>query len=70
MTHGQTRSLEAAAVGVVLAREAAALSLITRLNHHAVKSGVRTAVTITDAATCTVAAPAIGANEVSAKATA
>ena len=43
---------------------------LTRRDHHAVRSGVRIAVTITDAATCTVAAGAIGANEGSASATA
>src|SRR5262247_1856508 len=43
---------------------------VTRRYHHAVRSGVRIAVTITDAVTCTVAAAATGAKEVSASATA
>src|SRR5262245_49314579 len=45
-------------------------SLVTFLNHQDVKNGVRIAVTITEAATWTVAAPATGAYDVSAKATA
>src|SRR5262245_39293812 len=42
----------------------------TRRDHQAVRSGVRIAVTMTDAVTCTVAAGAIAANDGSASATA
>ena len=45
-------------------------SRITRLYHHEVSSGVRIAVTMTDAATCTVAASATGTYVLSAIATA
>jgi hypothetical protein len=42
------------------AAAAASRSLVTRLYHHEVRTGVRIAVTITEAATCTVAASATG----------
>ena len=62
--------IDPARIDAARCRACASRSFVTLLNHQEVKSGVRIAVTITEAATCTVAAPATEAYDVSARATA